>query len=265
MAQTVMRVKRFSWTVFLILLVAAVGGVAASFPLVFSLFADKLAESPVPLPALLALALLQNSVLMGIIIALGLWLTAKLGLPGTPLIDEWLSGKGIRERLRSIAQPALMTGFGVGCAVLLLFYLLLQNELPQLPVGKAASMPVWKRLLICFYGGITEEIMMRIFLFSLLVWIFSKVWRSSDGTPAPQVLWAATIILALLFGLGHLASVIPLLPITFNIVLGALLLNGVASIAFTTLYLRRGLEASILAHFTADFMIWVIGPWLLTR
>lgn len=259
------RANRFPSFVFLILLVAAVGGVAASFPLIFSLYADKIAESPIPLPAVLALGLLQNSVLMGVIIAVGLWLTGKLGLPGTPLIDDWLSGKGIGERLRSMVQPALMTGFGVGCAVLLLFYLLLRNELPQLPLGKAASVEVWKRLLICFYGGITEEILMRIFLFSLLAWIFSKVWRSSDGTLAPHVLWAATIILALLFGLGHLASVIPLMPITFNIVLGALLLNGIASIAFTTLYLRRGLEAAIVAHFMADFVIWVIGPAVLIR
>jgi membrane protease YdiL (CAAX protease family) len=265
MGQTVIRAKRFSSIVFLILLVAAVGGVAASFPLVFSLYADKIAESPIPLPALLGLALLQNSVLMGVIIAVGVWLTAKLGLPGTPLLDDWLSGKGIGERLRVIIQPALMTGFGVGCAVLLLFYLLLQKELPQLPLGKAASMEVWKRLLICFYGGFTEEIMMRIFLFSLLAWIFSKVWRSSDETLAPQVLGAATIILALLFGLGHLASVIPLMPITFNIVLGALLLNGIASVAFTSIYLKRGLEAAILAHFTADLVIWVLGPAFLAR
>ena len=258
------RANRFPSRVFLILLVAAVGGVAASFPLIFSLYADKIAESPIPLPALLGLALLQNSVLMGIIIAVGLWLTAKLGLPGAPLLDDWLSGNGIGDRLRSIIQPALMTGVSVGLAVLLLFYLLLQNELPQLPVGKAASMPVWKRLLICFYGGFTEEIMMRIFLFSLLAWIISKVWRSSDGTLTRQVL-AATIILALLFGLGHLASVIPLMPITFNIVLGALLLNGVASVAFTSLYLRRGLEASIVAHFVADVVIWVLGPSFLVR
>jgi membrane protease YdiL (CAAX protease family) len=260
-----MRAKGFSWTVFLILLVAAVGGVVASFPLVFSLYADKLAESPVPLPALVALALLQNTVIMGVIIAVGLLLTAKLGLPGTPLIEDWRSGKGIGDRLRTIIQPALMTGFGVGFAVLLLFYLLLQNELPQLPLGKAASMPVWRRFLICFYGGLTEEIMMRIFLFSLLAWLFSKVWRSSDGAPTRRVLWVATIILALLFGLGHLVSLIPMMPITFNILLGALLLNGVASVAFTSLYLRRGLEASIVAHFTADFIIWVIGPSFIAR
>ena len=259
------RTKNFSWSVFLILLAAAVCGVAASFPLVFSLYADKLADAPIPLPLVFALGLLQNTVLLGVMIWLGLLLTAKLGLPGTPLLEDWRSGKGIGERLRSIIQPALMTGFGVGVAVLLGFYLLLQKELPQLPFGKAAVMPIWRRLLICFYGGLTEEIMMRIFLFSLLAWLLSKVWRSKDGTLKRQVFWAANIILALLFGLGHLGSVVPLIPITFNIVMGALLLNGVASIAFTGLYLKRGLEASILAHFTADIIIWVFGPSFFPR
>jgi membrane protease YdiL (CAAX protease family) len=106
---------------------------------------------------------------------------------------------------------------------------------------------------------------MRIFLFSLLVWILNKLWRTVDDVPRRQIFWAANIILAVLFGLGHLGSVIPFMPITFKIVLGALLLNSVASIAFTSLYLRRGLEAASLAHFTADFVIWVIGPLFIAR
>jgi hypothetical protein len=261
----VTRANNFSWKIFLILVAAAICGVAASFPLVFSLYADKLVDPPIPLPLVFGLALLQNTVIFAVIIWVGLLLTTKLGLPGTPLLEDWRSGKGIGERVRLMIQPALMTGFGVGITVLLLFFLLLQKELPQLPFGKAALIPIWRRLLICFYGGLTEEILMRIFLFSLLAWLLSKVWRSGNGALKRQVFWAANIILALLFGLGHLASVVPLMPITFNILLGALLLNGVASIAFTGLYMKRGLEAAMLAHFTADFMIWVIGPSFFPR
>ena len=260
-----MKANRFQWGLLILLLASAIGGVAASFPFILTVYADKLANAPLPLPVVLALGLLQNAVILGVLIGVGLLLTAKLGLPGAPLIEDWRAGKSIADKLRALIQPALMTGLGVGIAVLLMFSLLLQKELPQLPVGKAALMPVWKRLLLCFYGGVTEEIMMRIFLFSLLAWLLSKVWRSVDGAPDRKVLWAANIILAVLFGLGHLASVIPLMPITFNLVLGALLLNSVASIAFTTLYLRRGLEASVIAHFIADFMIWVIGPSLILR
>ena len=255
-----MRPKSYSWSFFLILLASAVFGVAASFPFVLSLYAEKLAAAPIPIPAVFGLALLQNTVILGVIIGVGLVLTAKLGLPGAPLIEDWRSGKPIADRLRALIPLSVMTGFGVGIAVLLILAVLLRKELPQLPPGKAALIPIWRRLLICFYGGLTEEILMRVFLFSLLAWLLNKLLRAGERPPKRNVIWAANILLAIVFGLGHLASVVPFMPITLKIVLGALLLNGVASIAFTVLYLRRGLEAGMVAHFVADFVIWVIGP-----
>ena len=258
-----MKVNGYPWRVFGVLLLGAVCGVAASFPFVFSLYADLLATSPVPLPVLILLGLLQNSVILAFVTGLGVFLTAKAGLPGAPFIEGWLSGKSTGERFRTIIQPALI--MGVGATLIVLFFLLLKNELPQLPFGKAALIPLWKRLLVCLYGGMTEEVLMRVFLFSLLLCILGKVWRSDPGAPRRCVFWAANIILAVLFGLGHLGSVIPLMPVTFKIVVVALLLNGIASFAFTHIYWRRGLEASMLAHFITDVMIYVIGPSFIHR
>jgi hypothetical protein len=260
-----MKTNKFPWTTAFILLGCAVCGVAASFPFVTSMYADKLADSPLPLPLVFGLALLQNSILLFGVVAGGLFFTAKVGLPGTPLIDDWRAGKTVRERFLSLIQPALITGFSVGFAVILLSSLLLKKELPHLPFGKAGEIPVWKRFLLCFYGGLTEEILMRIFLLSLLVWILSKIWRGEAGKPQARALWTGNVVVALLFGLGHLGSVVLLMPITTNIVIAAMLLNGIASLAFTTLYIKRGLEAAILAHFTADLLIWVIGPSFIFR
>lgn len=260
-----MRANGYPWGVFGVLLAAAVCGLVASFPFVLSLYAELLVNPPVPLPVVFLLSLLQNTVILSLLIGVGLILTAKVGLPGALLIEDWRSGKGIGERLRAIIQPALMTGVGVGVTVLVLIFVLLKKELPHLPLGKAALMPVWKRLLVCLYGGLTEEIMMRVFLFSLLVWLLSKIWRSGTGAPGRQVFWAANIILGLLFGLGHLASVVPLTPITLNVVVAALLLNSIASLAFTHLYWKRGLEAAMLAHLVADFMLFVIGASFIQR
>jgi membrane protease YdiL (CAAX protease family) len=253
------------WSILLLLLLCAVCGVAASFPFVLSLYADKLAEAPLPMPLVLVLGLLQNSIILVVLIGVGLVLTAKTELPGTPLIEDWRAGRDVGQGVRAMISPSLLTGVLVGAVVLLMFAFLLRNELPQLPVGKAALMPVWKRLLLCFYGGLTEEIIMRIFAFSFLIWLLRKLLRTGNEALGSKVFWAANILLALIFGLGHLGSVVPLMPVTFKIVLGALLLNGVASFAFTGLYMRRGLEASMLAHFVADFMIWVIGPSILHR
>ncbi|HEX6717532.1 MAG TPA: hypothetical protein VF088_10490, partial [Pyrinomonadaceae bacterium] len=156
-----MRTNGFPWRILLLLLTCAVFGVAASFPFVFSLYADQMVNAPLPLPVVAALGLIQNSLILAVLIGVGLLLTAKLGLPGAPLIEDYRSGKSIGEKFRAMIQPAVMTGFGVGVAVLLLSSLLLRKELPQLPFGKAAAIPLWKRFLICFYGGLTEEIMMR--------------------------------------------------------------------------------------------------------
>ncbi len=53
------------------------------------------------------------------------------------------------------------------------------------------------------------------------------------------------------------------MPITPLVVAVALSFNGIAAVAFGVLYRKRGLEAAMIAHFTADFVIYVVGPALL--
>ncbi len=55
------------------------------------------------------------------------------------------------------------------------------------------------------------------------------------------------------------------MPITLNVVVAALLLNSIASLAFTHLYWRRGLEAAMLAHFITDILLYVIGASFIQR
>ena len=71
--------------------------------------------------------------------------------------------------------------------------------------------------------------------------------------------WVANIIVAILFGLGHLPSAAMVMHITPTVVVLALALNGIAAIAFGYLYWKRGLEAAMIAHFCADFVIYVVG------
>jgi membrane protease YdiL (CAAX protease family) len=53
------------------------------------------------------------------------------------------------------------------------------------------------------------------------------------------------------------------MPITPLVVAAALMLNGIAGIAFGFLYRRHGLEAAMIAHFIADFVIYVVGTTFL--
>jgi hypothetical protein len=35
--------------------------------------------------------------------------------------------------------------------------------------------PLWQRVLVSFYGGINEEIYLRLFLVTLIIWLWSKI------------------------------------------------------------------------------------------
>jgi membrane protease YdiL (CAAX protease family) len=48
------------------------------------------------------------------------------------------------------------------------------------------------------------------------------------------------------------------------VVTRALLLNGIAGLAFGWLYWKRGLEMAMIAHFTGDFILLVVVPMLAT-
>jgi membrane protease YdiL (CAAX protease family) len=97
------------------------------------------------------------------------------------------------------------------------------------------AIPLWKRLLgAVLYGGITEELLMRLFLMALVAWLVGRWWRTPGGLPASGAFWIAIVLVAVLFGLGHLPATSAITPLTATIVVGALVLNGVAEIATCT-------------------------------
>ena len=102
-----MKANGIRWGLLLLLLLCAVCGVAASFPFVLFLYADKLAGSPLPLPLVLVLGLLQNSIILGVLIGVGLALTDRAGLPGAPLIEDWRAGRAEGQRLKGMISPSL--------------------------------------------------------------------------------------------------------------------------------------------------------------
>jgi membrane protease YdiL (CAAX protease family) len=72
----------------------------------------------------------------------------------------------------------------------------------------------------------------------------------------------ANVNIAVIFGLDHLGSASAMLHITPLVILTAVMLNGIASLTFGYLYWTRGLEATMLAHLSADLVFHVIGTAL---
>ena len=85
--------------------------------------------------------------------------------------------------------------------------------------------------------------------------------RDSRGHPGRRALWVVTIAQGYLFGLIHLA---PLAGTMFHstpkLLLGALVMPQTwEGVVFGRLYLRRGLEASIIAHASMDVALFAFA------
>jgi len=256
--------RSFNWREFLILWAAGALGVVALLPYTLTLQApilENMPPMPIPLAALIAIQIGQNAVLIAIAVGLGLLLARRVGL-GAPLLEARLAREAVRQRLRAILTPSILAGAAAAVVIILLDLMVFASVMP--PVAPAGvNPPAWQGFLASFYGGITEELFMRLFLMSLLAWLLGLVWRKAPGQPADGAFWIANLGAAILFGLGHLPMTATLVPLTGLVVLRAVMLNGIGGVIFGHLYWKRGLEAAMLAHFSADIVLHVLTPLIL--
>jgi membrane protease YdiL (CAAX protease family) len=244
--------------------------VIAITPYALTLQSEFLAETPLPLPlaVLLPIQWAQNMLLFGVLAAIGLFLARRIGL-GLPVLESWLAGKPEWNRVKVFWIPAVAAGVLVAGAIIVLDVFLfgppLAAELSQLniTIPETVNPPAWQGFLASFYGGIAEEVLLRLFLFTLLAWLGSRVSRTPEGRPTTAILWLANILSAILFGLGHLPATAAIgLPMDALVVSRALVLNGLAGLVFGWFYWKFGLESAMLAHFSADIVLHVIFPLL---
>jgi hypothetical protein len=207
----------FSWSEFALLCGAALLGIVCVTPYTLELSRDTLKKAQERMhQPLWVLALLQGAqsfVLMAVATGLGLLLAHHLGL-GAPLLEGLLAGKAVTTQAQAIIAPALILG-AVPAALLLLLEITV--FWPRLPQAMRIAFPIpalWKRFLACFYGGIAEELLCRLFLLSLLAWLIGFAWHVPGGKPTLGALWLANILAAVIFGLGHLPTTASLVKLT---------------------------------------------------
>jgi Type II CAAX prenyl endopeptidase Rce1-like len=253
----------YPWRIFWVLLFASVSGVAAILPYVFSIFGKILNAHPLPmpLPVLIVVQLMENTLFFGGVIALGLLLARKVGIE-MPVLRRWLYSEQTHLPVGSV-WVSILSGVVIAALIVLAFYSLFAPRIPDWPVGAEAALPIWKRFLACFYGAINEELLARLFSLSLLLWLARKIAREKSQHASGLVFWIANVIVAVLFSLGHVPAAKLLMQITPLVITAILCTNGAASLLFGYLFWKRGLEAAILAHFSADVILHVIGPMFL--
>ncbi|MFT3835560.1 MAG: CPBP family intramembrane metalloprotease [Myxococcaceae bacterium] len=259
--------RRLFWKTAAVLWGASVVGVVLVLPYATSLQQDKLAlaaeKSHLPVPALLAISVLQTSIYVAVLVSGGLWAASKLELR-TPLITAWLT------RAPSPPKGTLAIAAGVGLVSGLALVAADHFVFAPLPAVQAlmhaADAPGTKPgrllgLMASFYGAIDEEVMLRLGLLSLLalgVRALGRLAGAGREVALPSAaFWLANVLSALLFGIGHLPATAALVPLSTAVVIRAIVLNGSCGIVFGALFRRYGLEWAMVAHFCVDLVLHV--------
>lgn len=213
---------------------------------------ERLAPVDLPIIAVRLIAVIQPALLVIVGVFVGCALAPKVRL-GAPVIAEWAEGRALGEALRRQIPPAL--GVGVATAMVLLYYMVEVAPLlaTALPIDDAGpfTVPLLTKLL---YGGISEELIMRWGLMSLLTWTAWRLTGRPERLPAIGY-WIAIVLAAALFALGHLPLLHALGGPPENWLLVTVLAgNALPGIAFGWLFWRFGIEAAMIAHASAHLI-----------
>lgn len=246
--------------VFAVLLVGALVGSLTIVPYALDVSGRTLADLGDQPALTLALSALQNTILVGLVTLLGLWLGAKVDL-GAPVLRRLLHGQEVdRERLRRGLRWAVGLGAAAAVLIIVLDVLVFSPQAASLRDAAGGPSPLYG-LGASFYGGIVEELLLRLGLMTVVLWLINRLSRT--GAVTGWQLWTAIVIAALLFGVGHLPLTASLAALTPMLVVRALLLNGIPGVAFGWLYAEYGILMAIVSHFSADIVLHVLMPLLL--
>jgi hypothetical protein len=241
-------------------------GVVLVLPYALTLQAPLLRKITLPMPLgwLLALQMVQNAFLIAVVVGLGLIFGWRCGL-GAPLLESWLDGEKLPDDTRAQLGAAALAGILAAAVILGVDAWLFAPLLPKHAQGGATHPPIWQEFLASFYSGITEELLLRLGVMSFFAWLIGKARKNPAGIPTADAFWLANLLAAVLFGLGHLPATAALMPLTRLVVVRAVVLNGIPGIVFGWLYWRWGLESAMAAHFSADLVLHVLAPFVVSN
>ena len=185
--------------------------------------------------------------LVAVLIWAGLYLGRSVGL-GAPLLERWTTGEPVRERAISALKISLVIGLGVAALKYLLD--LMFSPFAPATLSQLRQATALYRLAIPFQQGIGDEIIYRLFLTTVFVWVLWKAQGLKGPSPREWVYWAG-ILLA-----GLVAVAVPLsggVTGPAMVQYAAIILAG--AIPFGWLYWRKGIESAILAHFVSSVVL----------
>ena len=245
--------------IYLLLLAASIVGGVAVLPFVLT-SQPNLPELQVPFAIAALIQAVQSLIVFAVVIFLGLKLAGSVGVK-LPVFQTWARSDNYRKEIKKVGKYSIKTGAAVGLLVLLIEFVFILTA-GVAPFAQADFNFILKGLLASLYRAINEEIMMRLFLVSLIAWIVKKLAKINNVTENNMVMWGSIVVAAVIFGLGHLPLAFQARAISLFLVFRILFLNSIAGVVFGYFYWKRGLFSAMLAHFSADVVLLVVFPFL---
>lgn len=238
----------------LLLWVAGMFGVGA---MLADALPAQLKQLALPIPLWLAVlaSVVQNALIVALAVWAGVALGPKLGLHA-PVFAALVSARPIAAALRPQLLPAVIAGVLSGVA--------LYGTGAYAPEALAAAEGGFGISLLArvLYGGLTEELLARWGMMSVLLWLAWRLLQRRRGSPRAVSAWFAIAASAVVFAVGHLPATLAIAgALTANVVAFVLGANTAFGILFGYLFWRRGLECAMLAHalahVTSALLKWV--------
>lgn len=181
---------------------------------------------------------------------LGLAAAQKVGI-ARPVLKGWDERREDRTELRNSIRLAVILAIASVAAIYAI-----GSIGPSLDLKPTVTLPSAGIATMASIGaGVSEEIMLRLFVMSIVAFLLLKVIPSRNAS-----IRIAIVTASLLFGAMHLPLASSIGTLTFASGAVVVLANAAAGTAFGWLYWKRGLVAAMISHTFLDLIIKVLLP-----
>lgn len=218
-------------------------GLAAGFLMIYTTYFAMPEESlgGMSFSSVLLISTLQIGFFYGLCLgAIGYLQAGKVGL-----------NKGVFFEKSPVNTKAVAVSLGLSLTTVAIMVFLEKlvfiDQIPLLAYSYSNRISPLSLLATVVYGGMLEEIMLRLFLLTIVCRGFGIILRKKGEQPS-WVYYTAIVISALIFAAGHLPATNAAFGLNTVIIIRCMVLNSVAGLACGWLYYKYGLEYAMLCH-----------------
>ena len=250
------------WKLFFVLLLLSIFSIILVFPYAISIQSEALSTILIPIPILLLLSIIQSTILFSIVIFIGLNLSKKLKISKILLIDIIYKKESIKN-LNFFLKYSIISGLLTWLLIYLLDLIFIKLGLQ---IVNNIDFSFWKSFFASFYWWIGEEILLRLFFMTFVVWILSKITKIKEKvSDNNKIMWSSIIISAITFGVFHLPIVANIIDLTPLVIIRTISLNWIWGVVFGRIYWKKSLESAMISHFSADIILHVAMPLIILK